>query len=158
HDLTRMDPISREETETLEMLYRHRLEFAVGHGVSIHARLPEPDATHARILETEFVPCSEVQQQTPPTPADDANLTGVVLDMKELAEMPKTDLIASLRKLQAAYAQWITREAAKKGDPAQRLGDHQAAAQRAIDRCNRANARIAEGIDLLQNDGKAEAA
>lgn len=56
HDLTRMDPVSREETETLEMLYRHRLEFAVGHGVSVHATLPSPDAVRAQMVETVFVP------------------------------------------------------------------------------------------------------
>ncbi len=71
-DLTKMDPISREETETLEMLYRHRLEFAVGHGTSVHVTLPTPEATQALVVETEFVPRSEVEQQTPPTPVDDA--------------------------------------------------------------------------------------
>ena len=58
HDLTRMDPISRRN-RMLEMLYRHRLEFAVGHGISIHATLPEPDAQRAEMIETEFIPCSE---------------------------------------------------------------------------------------------------
>ena len=58
--------------------------------MSIHTTLPEPEAIRAQMIETEFVPRSEVEQQTPPTPADDANLTGVVLDMKELAQMPKT--------------------------------------------------------------------
>ena len=107
HDLTKMDPITREETETLEMLYRHRLEFGVGHGVAIHTTLPEPDAVRAQMIETTFVPRSEVEQQTPPTPDDDANLVGVVLDMKELAQMPKVQLLASLRRMQSAYAQWI---------------------------------------------------
>ena len=46
-DLSRMDPLTREETETLEMLYRHQREFAVGHGISIHATLPEPLAERA---------------------------------------------------------------------------------------------------------------
>ena len=41
-DLSKMDPLTREETETLEMLYRHQREFAVGHGISVHATLPEP--------------------------------------------------------------------------------------------------------------------
>ena len=108
HDLNKMDPISREETETLEMLYRHRLEFGVGHGVSVHATLPEPDATRAQMLETQFVPQAEVEQQTPPTPADDPNITGIELDMKELAQMPKAALLASLRQLQSAYARWIS--------------------------------------------------
>ncbi len=158
HDLSKMDPISREETEIMEMLYRHRLEFGVGHGVSVHTTLPEPEASRAEMLETEFVPRSEVEQQTPPTPNDDANLTGVVLDMKELAQMPKPELLVSLRQWQAAYASWIQKEAAKLSNPSERLADHQAAAQRALDRCQRANTRIAEGIDLLASDALAEEA
>lgn len=158
HDLTKMDPISREETETLEMLYRHRLEFGVGHGVAIHTTLPEPDAIRALMIETTFVPCSEVEQQTPPTPDDDANLVGVVLDMKELAQMPKAQLLTSLRQIQSAYAKWIEEETAKPGKEAERLGDHLAAAHRAIERCERANARIKEGIDLIESDPLAEEA
>jgi hypothetical protein len=158
HDLTKMDPVSREEAETLEMLYRHRLEFAVGHGVAIHTTLPEPEAIRAQMIETTVVPRSEVEQQTPPTPNDDANLTGVVLDMKELAQMPKPALLASLWQMQSAYADWIKRENAKLGNAAERLAEHETAAQRALDRCQRVNARIAEGIDLIENDPLAEEA
>jgi hypothetical protein len=158
HDLNKMDPISREETETLEMLYRHRLEFGVGHGVSVHATLPELGATRAEILETQFVPQAEVEQQTPPTPADDPNITGIELDMKELAQMPKMALLASLRQMQTAYASWIQRETVKLNSPAERLADHQPAAQRSVDRCERANARIAEGIDLIESNLQAEEA
>lgn len=158
HDLTRMDAITREETETLEMLYRHRLEFAVGHGGAVHVTLPSPEATKALMVETEYVPRAEVEQQTPPTPADDTNLTGVVLDMKELAQMPQADLLATLRKLKDAYASWIQKETGKISNPAERLAEHQTAAQRAVERCERACARIAEGIDLIANDPLAEEA
>ena len=68
HDLTKMDRLTREETETLEMLYRRRLEFAVGHGTSVHATLPAPDADHAVMIETEFVPRAEVEQHRGPLP------------------------------------------------------------------------------------------
>lgn len=156
HDLTKMDPITREETETLEMLYRHRLEFAVGHGVSVHAKLPEPNGIRAEMLETEFVPVSEVEQQTPPTQADNPNLAGVVLDMKQLAEMPKTDLIASLRRLETAYGAWIQRENGKLANSMERLAEHQGAAQRTIQRCQRARDRVREGIDLIESDALAE--
>jgi hypothetical protein len=158
HDLNKMDPISREETETLEMLYRHRLEFGVGHGVSVRATLPEMGATRAQVLETQFVPQAEVEQQTPPTAADDPNITGIELDMNELAQMPKAALLTSLRRLQAAYASWILRESEKLSKPAERLSDHQPAAQRSVERCQRADARIAEGIDLIDSDPKAEEA
>ena len=158
HDLTKLDPMTREETEMLEMLYRHRLEFAVGHGVSVHVTLPEPEAVRAQMLETEFVPRSEVEQQTPPAADDDANLASVVLDMKELAQMPKAALLASLRQMQSAYASWIQRETGKLSDTAERLAEHQAAAQRALENCHRASIRIAEGIDLIENDSLAEEA
>ena len=158
HDLNNMDPISREETETLEMLYRHRLEFAVGHGVSVHATLPEPEGTRAQLLETTFVPQAEVEQQTAPSPGDDAALAGVELDMKVLAQLPKATLLASLRQLETAYAGWIQREAAKLAVPGERLEDHHTAAQRALQRCERANARMTEGVDLIENDPKAEQA
>lgn len=158
HDLTKMDPITREETETLEMLYRHRLEFAVGHGVSVHVTSPEQDSTRATLLETEFVPRSEVEQQTPPTATDNPDLTAVVLDMKVLCSMPKVDLLSSLRRLQIAYATWIQHESAKPGDPAQRLEEHQPAARRTIYRCQRTSMRLQEGIDLIEHNQQAEEA
>ena len=156
-DYSKMDPLTREETETLEMLYRRRLEFAVGHGVSVHVT-SEPGAERARIVETEFMPRWEVEQQTPPTPADNPELAGIPLDMKELAEMPKADLIAGLERLAEAYSHWIEREAAKIGDPAEKLGRHVPAAERAVQRCQRARDRIHEGIDLIANDPVAEEA
>lgn len=157
-DLSKMDPLTREETETLEMLYRNRLEFSVGHGVSVHVTLPEPDADHALAIETTFVPQAEVEQQTPPTPEDNPDLAGVTLDMKELADMPLNDLVANLRRLETAYGNWLVREQSKLGDANERLAKHQAAATRALKRCARANSRIEEGIALLANDRLAEKA
>lgn len=157
-DLSKMDPLTREETETLEMLYRHQREFAVGHGISVHATLPEPQAERAIQVETEWVPRFEVPQQTPRSPADDENLAGVVMDMKELAELPKPGLIASLRHIETAYRVWIKIEAAKLSLPTERLAGHDEAAQRAVVRCTRALQRIKAGIDLIDTNPLAEEA
>ena len=157
-DFSRMDAITREESETLEMLYRFRPEFAVGHGCSVHATLPQPDAVRATAVETEFIPQAEVEQQTPPDVADNPDIAGVVLDMKELAEMPKVELLASLGQLRTAYERWITRESLKPADPALRLQHHQDAAGRAIANCRRACDRLQEGIDLIAADPHAEEA
>lgn len=157
-DLSKMDPLTREESETLDMLYRHQREFAVGHGVSVHATLPEPLAERATQVETEWVPRFEVPQQTPRSAADDVNLAGLTLDMKALAELPKDALIANLRLVEVAYRIWIDAEAAKLTLPAEQLGNHQAAAQRAVSRCTRALERIREGIDLIATDPMAESA
>jgi len=72
--------------------------------------------------------------------------------------MPKTDLIGSLRRLETAYDNWIRLESAKIENPAERLGNHQTAARRAIQRCKRTCDRIYEGIELFQGDTKAEQA
>lgn len=157
-DLSKMDPLTREESETLEMLYRHQHEFAVGHGISVHATLGESSAEHAVLLETEWVPRFEVPQQTPRSAADDENLNGVVMDMKELAVLPKPGLIASLRHIETAYRVWIKMEAAKLTLPSEKLAGHEAAAQQAVARCTRALQRIKAGIDLIENDKMAEEA
>jgi len=155
-DLSKMDPLTREETEALEMLYRHQREFAVGHGISIHSTLPEPLAERATMVETEWVPKFDVPQQTPRSETDDENLTGLVMDMKALAELPKDDLIASLRHIETAYRIWIKVEEAKLTLPIERLVGHEEATHRAIKNCGRALERIKAGIDLIETSTLAE--
>ena len=157
-DLSKMDPLTREETETLEMLYRHQREFAVGHGISIHATLPEPFAEQATAVETEWMPRFEVPQQTPRSPADDENLIGLTLDMKVLAELPKQELIGTLRHIETAYDIWIGAEKAKLTAPSEKLGAYQDAAMRAVKGCQRAQLRIKAGIDLIEANSLAEEA
>ena len=157
-DLSRMDPLTREETETLEMLYRHQREFAVGHGISVHATLPEPLAEHATQVETEWVPKFEVPQQTPRSEADDENLAGLTMDMKALTELPKEGLIASLRHIEIAYRIWIKVEEAKLQLTSEKLQGHEEAARRAVKNCGRARERIKAGITLIETDPLAEEA
>ena len=157
-DLSRMDPLTREETETLEMLYRHQREFAVGHGISVHSTLAEPLAERAIQVETEWVPMFEVPQQTPRSAADDENLSGLTMDMKALAELPKDELIISLRYIETAYRAWIKIEAAKLTLPSEKLEGHEEAAKRAVASCTRALERIKAGIDLIENNPLAEEA
>jgi hypothetical protein len=157
-DLSRMDPLTREETETLEMLYRHQREFAVGHGISIHATLPEPLAERAVMVETEWVPKFEVPQQTPRSEADDENLAGLTMDMKALTELPKEGLIASLRHIETAYRVWIKTEETKLQLPPEKLEGHEEAARRAVKNCRRALERIKEGITLIETNPLAEEA
>jgi hypothetical protein len=157
-DLSKLDPLTREETETMAMLYRHHREFAVGHGISIHATLPEPPAERATTVETEWAPISEVPQQTPRSESDDSNLQGLTLDMKNLAEIPKPELIASLRRIEIAYGSWIEAERAKIANPSEKLAGHDGAAHRAVAGCDRAKQRIKAGIDLIDRDSMAEEA
>lgn len=157
-DLSKMDPLTREETETLEMLYRHQREFAAGHGVAVHATMPEPLAERATAVETEWIPRFDVPQQTPRSLADDKHLHGLILDMKALAELPKDALIGSLRQIENAYDLWIKAEEAKLTLPSEKMEAHATAAKRAVKGCERAQARIKDGIDLIECNPVAEEA
>ncbi len=157
-DLSKMDPLTRDESETLEMLYRHQREFAVGHGISVHATLPELLAERATKVETKWVPMFEVPQQTPRSTSDDENLAGLTMDMKALAELPKEGLIANLRHIETAYRVWIKVEEAKLTWPAEKLEGHEEAARRAVQNCSRALERIKAGIELIETNPLAEEA
>ena len=78
--------------------------------------------------------------------------------MKNLAEMPKPELIASLRRIEIAFGLWIEAETSKIANPSEKLTEHQAAAHCAVDGCDRARQRIKAGIELLDKDSMAEEA
>jgi hypothetical protein len=157
-DLSKLDPLTREETTTLEMLYRHQREFAVGHGISVHATLAETLAQRAIQVETEWVPKFDLPQQTPRSAVDDQNLAGLNMDMKALAELPRADLIANLRIIETAYRLWIAAEQAKLTASAEGLAGHEHAAKRAVAHGLRALERIKAGVDLIESNVMAEEA
>lgn len=80
------------EERMMAMLYRHHVEFAVGHGVGVHVGVSPDSPEQATSIETAIVPSYEVPRTAPPTAADAADnpafgkLSGLVLDMKMLAE------------------------------------------------------------------------
>ena len=149
------------ERATMEMLYRNHVEFAVGHGVGVHAEVSKESPDRAVLVKTRVVPVHEVPTTTPPTAADAernpafATLAGLVLDMKELSEAGARQLRSKLQPLITAYGQWIDGEAAKLNDPVQRLAPYQQAAQAAIDNCRRTLGRIEAGLQLIEQDAQA---
>ncbi len=150
------DDIVHLEEQEMAMLYRHHVEFAVGHGVSVHAECPPDDCNRATRISTCVVPAYEVPRTTPPTVNEIPGLTGLVLDMKELGETASADFAAKLRPLAAAYGAWIGEREAELKSPAMKL--HQEAGLEAVHRCRRAMQRIEAGIALLdQNEQAAEA-
>jgi len=152
----KLDPLTAAENAAMEMLYRNYVEFAVGHGVSVHAETPPGVTDKAIRIKTRVIPAYEVCRTTPPTTAD-ANrnsafgkLAGLVIDMKELAEADPANLPGMLEPLVIAYDDWITNEA--KRVPG--LGHHKNAANAALDRCRNSLKRIKEGIALLDPKSK----
>jgi hypothetical protein len=146
------DPESYAEEQEMAMLYRHQVEFGVGHGVSLHADCSDGICDKAHRLSTNVVPTYEVPRTTPPTVADWPKLAGMVLDMKELGETPTPQLGVKLRPLLSAYEAWIEDRQAELTRPD--LAPYKQPGQ-ALDRCRDNLRRIEAGLNLLLEDEKA---
>lgn len=153
-----LDLAVHAEEQAMAMIYRHHVEFVIGHGVAVHAEVDPANKHRAHRVMTRSIPRYEVPKQTPPNEKDIPALAGLVLDMKELAQTADAEFAVKLDALPDAYRQWIDVERLKLHDPAQGLADFQQAAQEAIGNCDKALTRIQEGLALLgQNPDAAEA-
>ena len=137
------------EDAAMAMLYRHEVEFAVGHGVSAHADVSAHDPTCAYRLTTVVVPAYEVPKTIAPTPADQPALADLVVDMQTLAETANGGFGAILTPLITAYQAWLDAQQARIADPAARLAGFESAATEVLNHGRAALTRIAVGIALL---------
>lgn len=152
-DPGKSDPATYAEEQAMEMLYRHQVEFAVGHGVSVHAETLEGVPERAVRIRTQVAPTYEVPRVTPPTASDFPGLAGLAIDMKELAETPTAGFAGKLAPLLSAYEAWIKEQEAGIAGP--EMDPHKEAAEAAIRRCREALARIEAGLRLLGKDEQA---
>ncbi|MGO4575379.1 DISARM system helicase DrmA [Cupriavidus sp. 2TAF22] len=145
------------ERESLEMIYRNRVEFAVGHGVAIHAETAD-DVTLATEVRTTVMPQYEVQVTETPglDPSDRAAMREMVasglLDMQRLATLGVDELVAALNLLTKDYLAWIAEQRDRIGEDV--IGYDTSAAE-ALERCREIQSRLQHGIDTLKNDEKA---
>ena len=152
-----LDPVIQLENQQMAMLYRHQVEFAVGHGVGVHAEIVPDNPTQASGLKTCMIPRYEVPQTTPPSVEEIPQLNGLILDMKTLAEAQPTDVPQLLTPLITAYQNWIQEQQQSLQDlllnpdflPSQN------AAQTTLNHCQTTLDRIQEGIQLLTQNPQA---
>lgn len=148
------------ERESLEMIYRNRVEFAVGHGVAVHAETAD-DVTLATEVRTTVLPQYEVQVTETPgldaadRPAMKQMVESGLLDMQRLATLGVDELVAALNVLTNDYTAWIAEQRVRIGEDV--VGYDTSAAQ-ALDRCQDIQRRLQQGIDTLKSDEKALAA
>jgi len=147
-----------DEREALEMIYRYRVEFAVGHGVSVHAMASKDDPERAVEVRTTVLPQNEIQVTETPgldpedRPAMRRMIEEGLLDMERLAEIDQDALTAGLRVLTEDYAVWIEERQELIGRD---VRGHDGAATEAMDRCALVLERLKEGIDILGSDDRA---
>ncbi len=144
------------EEQAMAMLYRRHLEFAVGHGVAVHAD-PAPGRYDRAIrLSTAVVPVYELPPTLLPDPDNTPALAGLVLDMRALSEVPDGGFGARLAALAEAYAGWIRGLAERVDDPDESLRYYVDCARAyALGPCRRTLERLRAGIALLDADPRA---
>ena len=69
-DLPGTDEAYKQENDMLAMLYRRHVEFAVGHGIGVHADVVPDDPNQAVQALVTVVPSYEIPKTTPPTVED----------------------------------------------------------------------------------------
>jgi hypothetical protein len=150
--------VEDDELARLALMYRNRLEFAVGHGVSVHADLPEGVHDRAHRVRTEVLPHYEVEAtETPGTDPDDRPAMKTMfeegwLDMRRLAEMDPGDLKSVLEHLLDDYDQWITEQKGRLGSEIKGFDDP---GKELMDRAEQTSQRLRTGLDVLMKDGDA---
>lgn len=141
-----------EERKALEMIYREQVEFAVGHGVAVHAKTDDADPERAYEVRTVVMPQYEVPVTETPglRPEDRPAMREMVekghLDMELLAEMDRSDLVAVLSALARDYGKWIDEQRSRIHTDV--IG-HDAEATAALDRCKEIERRLEEGIAVI---------
>ncbi|MBF8173055.1 DISARM system helicase DrmA [Streptomyces olivaceus] len=150
-----------DERRSLAMTYRFHPEFAVGHGIGVHAVQAPDDARRAVRVTTTATPTYEVPHTDVPNPHIDRRdhdlpeLADLVLDMRELGELEPEPLRAALLPLVQGYRSWIDRQLASVDDPGSGLADYEGEARENMRRAQGAADRIQDGIDLLRDDPEA---
>lgn len=149
---------SDTERESLEMIYRHQVEFDVGHGVSVHAEYSADDTRRAVEVRTQVLPQFEIPitetpgQEEADRPVMKKLMTEDLLDMKLLADMEKSRLIDILNILVEDYSVWIGEQRSRIEKDLQEFKD---AANDAMSHCETIQKRLREGIAVLESDDKA---
>ena len=146
------------ERDHLGLIYRRCVEFAVGHGVAVHAETPDGDSMRAIEVRTEVIPTFEVPvTETPGLDPDDRPAMKQMvgrgwLDMLSLADLDKAGLEEALKTLVDDYAAWIGDQRARVG---KEIKGYDAPANEALDRCKTTLERLRAGLKVLLSDPKA---
>ncbi len=150
---SRQDPDAYLEPElrAMAMRYRHRAEFAAGHGVAVATQTDPDDPARAVSLRTVVAPMKEIPVTLP---RHVANLT---LDMKVLSEIKDGDFAEHLLPLVQEYADWIDEQEARiLAEPD--LQPFQSEARQTVADARLALERIRTSIALLDAHPQAAAA
>ncbi|MBI5162747.1 MAG: hypothetical protein HY985_02470 [Magnetospirillum sp.] len=130
-----------------DLHYRDLAEYGVGRNAAAGWTPPDSEGRVCRV-HTDFLPLAEVERVAP-----NEDMEGVEFGMEalaDLAEQGSAPLIAGLRRLPELYGVWIAAQQAVAGQV--RAERRRQTAEVLTARMGSAQARIAAGIALLQDD------
>jgi hypothetical protein len=133
------------DARTMDLHYRNRFEYAVGHNVAVEPVI-KPERGEHNVLEvrTRWIPGVEVRSVRA------GQIDGVEVKMEALAGIKSSDEVyAALHKLPEAYLLWIELQAKEKLSK-----DRTATRHELLIQARKACARIQSGIDLLKTDSQ----
>ena len=143
------------ERDRLALIYRNRLEFAVGHGVSVHADVDAVDPSKAHVIRSELIPRQEIQvTETPGLRVEDRKAMRQLvengwLDMTKLSQMDEVELRSALSCLLDDHSKWISEQQARLGAE---IKGFDGPGNDVIDSCRETNQRLWEGMETLFKD------
>jgi hypothetical protein len=140
------------ETKAMSMTYRRQVEFAVGHGIGIHAERHPGEWEHAFELRTTVIPAYEVEQVDAPSPKEIPALEKVQLDMQALSKLDEAGFVSALSPLADAYETWIAEQESRVASPSPDLVPYIHSATATLETCRTTLGRIREGINLLASN------
>jgi hypothetical protein len=140
----RPESLQDAEERSLSLLYRHRPNYAVGHGCSAEWTVQEGAVKEVR---TEVLP---VFEQLPILPRE--SIDGAVLSMKGLSESSTPQIIAACKALADSYRGWINDRARELSSLKTLAPELKEAGERHLDLCRQCLGRIEDGSNLLNDD------
>lgn len=132
-----------EEDQELELQYKHRHIYAIGHGAAVNWRVEQDNVKE---VWTEFMPAVEVPQVTADVAGDDNRVLGLAY----LAESETTaEIFKELDQFVEKYATWVY---AQNTQISELEPEERAAAKRITARMETALERMRRGVALLRSN------
>ncbi len=135
------------EERSLSLLYRHRPNYAIGHGCSVDWRVEDRTV---REISTDVLP---VFEQAPILPRD--TLDKVELSMKRLADGDRADIVAACSALAEEYRKWIGEREKQIEADGTLTPELKVTANSHMDVCRECLSRIESGTKILGADDMA---
>ena len=130
-----------DDQRVLALMFRDRVEWAVGHNTSVVEPTRDADG-QVRTLTTTQLPHYEVRS------VGHAKIAGIETEMRRLAQLEQAGLSNALSPLIDAYTAWIGRQ---RNTPLDRAS-FETTRDTLLDKAQRARDRMREGIELLGRD------